>query len=38
MKKIFWLAVIGGIGYLVWRKVQEEKAQRELWTEVADSV
>jgi len=38
MKKVFWLAVIAGVGYVIWRKVQEEKAQRELWTEVADPV
>ncbi len=38
MKKLFWLTVIAGVGYAIWRKVQEEQAQRELWTEVSDPV
>ncbi len=38
MKKFFWLSAISGLGYVIWRKVQEEKAQRELWTEVSDPV
>ncbi|WP_227993997.1 MULTISPECIES: DLW-39 family protein [unclassified Pseudactinotalea] len=38
MKKLLFLAAVVAGGVFVWRKVQEEKAQRELWTEVSDPV
>ncbi len=33
MKKLFVLAVLGVGGFAVWRKVQADRAELDLWTE-----
>ncbi|ROR96678.1 hypothetical protein EDD28_1266 [Salana multivorans] len=38
MKKLLVLAVVAGLGYLVWRELSAEKAERELWREVTDPI
>lgn len=37
MKKLFVLAVAAFAGWILWSKVQQERADRELWAEVTDS-
>ena len=36
MKKLLVLGVIAGLGYLVWREISAEKAERDLWEEITD--
>ncbi|ACQ78275.1 conserved hypothetical protein [Beutenbergia cavernae DSM 12333] len=36
MKKLLLLAAIAAVGYVVWRKAAEERAERDLWAEVTD--
>jgi hypothetical protein len=38
MKKLLVVAVLGGVGYVLWRKYAEEQDERDLWTEVTDDV
>ena len=38
MKKLLVLGVLAGLGYLVWREISAEKAERDLWREVTDPV
>lgn len=38
MKKILAAAVAAAAGFAVWRKVQSDKAEQELWAEVTDPV
>ncbi|WP_241744436.1 DLW-39 family protein [Cellulosimicrobium arenosum] len=37
MKKLLVLLLAAGAGYLVWRKYQEDNAERDLWAEVTDT-
>jgi len=38
MKKLLLLLVAGGVGYLVYRKIEEDRQERDLWSEVTDEV
>ncbi|WP_218975294.1 MULTISPECIES: DLW-39 family protein [Miniimonas] len=38
MKRLLVLAALAGLGYLVWREVSAEQAERDLWREVTDPV
>jgi hypothetical protein len=38
MKKLLVAVVLGGVGYVLWRKYAEEQDERDLWTEVTDDV
>ncbi|WP_218926027.1 DLW-39 family protein [Xylanimonas oleitrophica] len=38
MKKLFLLLIALGAGYVVWRRVSEGNAERDLWSEVTDSL
>jgi len=38
MKKIMLLLVAGAAGFLVWRKLEADKAEQALWAEVTDPV
>ena len=38
MKKLLVAALVGGVGYVLWRKFAEEQDERNLWTEVTDDV
>ncbi|MGZ4594586.1 MAG: DLW-39 family protein [Actinomycetes bacterium] len=33
MKKLIVLAVVAAAGFLVWKKLQDDKAEQDLWTE-----
>ncbi|MGZ4597633.1 MAG: DLW-39 family protein [Actinomycetes bacterium] len=33
MKKLIVLAVAAAAGFLVWKKLQDDKAEQDLWTE-----
>jgi hypothetical protein len=37
VKKLLWTTVGALAGWIVWTKVQEERAERSLWAEVTDS-
>ena len=34
MKKLLLLVLLAGVGYVVYRKVTESKAEQDLWSEV----
>jgi len=38
MKKILFLAVVAAAGYAVWRKIEDDRLERELWAEVTDAI
>jgi len=38
MKKLFVLLLALGAGYLVWRRLNEDTADRDLWSEVTDTI
>ncbi|CAM3405885.1 DLW-39 family protein [Isoptericola sp. NEAU-Y5] len=38
MKKLFVLLLALGAGYLVWRRLNEDAADRDLWSEVTDTI
>ena len=38
MKKLFLLALVAAGGFLVYRQVQADKAEQDLWTEATDPV
>ncbi|GAA1980726.1 hypothetical protein GCM10009718_17010 [Isoptericola halotolerans] len=38
MKKLFVVLLAAAAGYLVWRRVSSDAADRDLWTEVTDSL
>jgi hypothetical protein len=38
MKKLLVFAVLAAAGLAVWRKVESDKAEQELWAEVTDTV
>ncbi|MEG3614059.1 MULTISPECIES: DLW-39 family protein [unclassified Isoptericola] len=38
MKKIIVAVLAAVAGYLVWRRLSEDAADRDLWTEVTDSL
>jgi len=38
MKKVLFLAVVAAAGYVVWRKIEDDRLERELWAEVTDAV
>ncbi len=38
MKKLLLAALLGGVGYVLWRTYAEERDERDLWTEVTDDV
>lgn len=38
VKKILTLAVAAAAGFAVWRKLEADKAEQELWAEVTDPV
>ncbi len=38
MKRIVLLAALAGAAVLVWRKVQTDREERDLWAEVTDPV
>lgn len=37
VKKFVLIAVGAAAGWIVWSRVQQERAERELWAEVTDS-
>ena len=37
MKKLLFALVVVGAGYAVWRKLSEDNAERDLWSEVTDT-
>lgn len=37
MKKFVLIALVAAAGWYVWSKVEQERAERELWAEVTDS-
>lgn len=37
MKKLLLLALVAGVGYVLWRAYTEQEA-REIWTEVTDDI
>jgi hypothetical protein len=37
MKKLLFTLIVVGAGYAIWRKVSEDNAERDLWSEVTDS-
>ena len=38
MKKVLLLMLTAAGGYLAWRRVSEDRADRDLWAEVTDTV
>ncbi|GMA33097.1 DLW-39 family protein [Litorihabitans aurantiacus] len=38
MRKLLVIGAIAGLGYLVWREVAAERAERDLWNEVTDPI
>ncbi|MDO8143748.1 MULTISPECIES: DLW-39 family protein [Isoptericola] len=38
MKKIVVALLTATVGYVVWRRLSEDAADRDLWTEVTDSL
>ena len=38
MKKLLLLALVAAGGFLVYRQVQADKAEQDLWTEATDQV
>ncbi len=38
MKKIITLVAAAAAGFAVWRKIEADKAEQELWAEVTDPV
>ena len=38
MKKLLLIALVAAGGYLVYRQVQADKAEQDLWTEATDPV
>ncbi|WP_211218573.1 DLW-39 family protein [Jonesia quinghaiensis] len=38
MKKFFFVALTAAAGYAVWRKITAEDGQRDLWSEVTDTI
>lgn len=36
MKKLFWLLVAGGVGYAVWRRVNDQQQWTD-WTDAGDA-
>jgi hypothetical protein len=38
MKKLLLVALVAAGGYLVYRQVQADKAEQDLWTEATDPV
>lgn len=37
MKKLIGLAVVAGVGYLVYRRITEAQAEQDLWTEATSA-
>ena len=38
MKKVLLLMVAAAGGFLAWRRVSEDRADRDLWAEITDTV
>lgn len=38
MKQLLVLAAAGALGFLAWKKLQDEQAEKDLWAEATDSV
>ena len=38
MKKLFVLLLALGAGYLVWRRINKDATDRDLWSEVTDTI
>ncbi|MGZ4313566.1 MAG: DLW-39 family protein [Solirubrobacteraceae bacterium] len=38
MKKLFVLALLAAAGFVVWRKMESDRAEQALWAEVTDPV
>jgi hypothetical protein len=38
VKKLLLLLVAGGAGFMLWRKLEADKAEQALWAEVTDPV
>jgi hypothetical protein len=38
VKKLLLLAVAGATGFMLWRKMEADKAEQALWAEVTDPV
>ncbi|GAA2721118.1 DLW-39 family protein [Cellulomonas aerilata] len=38
MKKVLLLMLTAAGGYLAWRRVSEDRADRDLWAEITDTV
>ena len=37
-KQLLVLAAVGAAGFLAWKKMQDEQAEKELWAEATDDV
>ena len=38
MKKLFVLVLLAAAGFAVWRKVESDRAEQDLWAEATDKV
>jgi hypothetical protein len=38
MKKLFLLALAGTAAFAIWRKMESDKAEQDLWAQATDSV
>jgi hypothetical protein len=38
MKKVLLLMLTAAGGFLVWRRISEDRADRDLWAEITDTV
>ena len=38
MNKALLVLLAGAVGFLVWRRVEEDRQDRDLWAEVTDTV
>ena len=38
MRKVLFLGLVTAAGLAVWRRVQDDRADRDLWAEVTDTI
>lgn len=38
MKKLFAVLALGAVGFAIWKKIEDDKAEQALWAEVTDPV